>query len=724
MHEPTCARGPPKGAAAHGRHLRARVGRVLPRPHLPGYTEPMITLLARIPAHVRHLLLVSIVACVLPSTAAAVTASAGSPDASFGVNGVATHDYQTGNLDYAATVATQADGKVLVAGHDQASGRVTLLRYTSTGALDTSFGGGDGIAASPALVTGGVGRAIIVDPTGLIYVAADRPTGSPGTETWLIRFTDAGVPDATFGVGGVVAYGATIIDPTDQITVSELLRTPSGTMLIVGSAHFTGPGLWQGYIRKLDASGAVVGANYESVSNNMRFKAATLSADGANVLAAGFVTIGLDDESILGRYPVSSLGSTGTALASLSSFAGGDDRIEAIVPFGSGFLISGMQTADVLGTYTSFVAKTLLADGTLTLDPAFGTGGITRFSVNPGSVSAASALGITSDGAILAAVRSSNVDFNWQPFVVRLTSTGLLDPSFGAGTGAAALNGVGENALGESPYDLAVDSLDRALVAGYSVTGTEPVHRAWRSWGAQGDLAISAARLGTSVLRAGSSTIVRISLANSGNDRAAATSAALTVPGAASFTPSSGSCSAAGACSFGTLAAGATVTVDAVVPLAHAGTVSVSATAATASADPSSINDAASLTLTVARRATVLRMRHVAPSGLTFRCGARLSTPCAASATALFRLAGTRRPIVATPALRVVRFTVQQWVGGRWRTTRLTGLPTPSANRTTGAWTARLPAGLPRGAVRVRGAVRGGLDDSAATTPWMYLRVR
>ena len=55
---------------------------------------------------------------------------------------------QGGNNDYGRGIAVQTDGKILVAGYTQ-NGSVyefALIRFDTDGNLDTSFGGGDGIA--------------------------------------------------------------------------------------------------------------------------------------------------------------------------------------------------------------------------------------------------------------------------------------------------------------------------------------------------------------------------------------------------------------------------------------------------------------------------------------------------------------------------------------------------------------------------------------------------
>ncbi|MGZ5214942.1 MAG: delta-60 repeat domain-containing protein [Caldimonas sp.] len=69
----------------------------------------------------------------------------GTPDASFGVNGVVTTDFGGASQDRSQTMRIQADGKIIVAGAsplDQSGPVFALARYRADGSLDTSFGSG------------------------------------------------------------------------------------------------------------------------------------------------------------------------------------------------------------------------------------------------------------------------------------------------------------------------------------------------------------------------------------------------------------------------------------------------------------------------------------------------------------------------------------------------------------------------------------------------------
>src|SRR6266545_2605906 len=72
----------------------------------------------------------------------AAYAQAGQLDTSFGGDGKVTTDV-TARGDFGATVAVQADGKIVVAGGAswERNPRFVLLRYNADGTLDSTFGG-------------------------------------------------------------------------------------------------------------------------------------------------------------------------------------------------------------------------------------------------------------------------------------------------------------------------------------------------------------------------------------------------------------------------------------------------------------------------------------------------------------------------------------------------------------------------------------------------------
>lgn len=243
----------------------------------------------------------------------------------------------TGNL--AATTANgrllvQPDGKILAivnAGTDSPINYCAgIVRLTSDGALDNTFGSGTGIACyAPAATTPlAVASDLVLLPDGSILLAgAAAHVGGSGLDMAVARLTSTGALDTTFGTGGwaFVAFdqGGQLNDAAASIAI--------------------------------DADGRIVIAGQYEDSANVSIGVARLLADGS--LDATFGTQGRV------KVPFDIDGNQvddNTAATDLFMLAGG--RI----------LIGGNTTpGNVVGGYA--VAAMLQPDGTL--DPYFATAG-------------------------------------------------------------------------------------------------------------------------------------------------------------------------------------------------------------------------------------------------------------------------------------------------------------------------------------------------------------
>jgi len=157
----------------------------------------------------------------------------GSPDASFGGDGVVETNVVAGQPDLMSGLVELESGQLLVTGHavEGETGFLTQLRYNPDGALDPTFGdGGIVIGATPMLVAGN-GMAA-VDALGRSVVAGSSQLDDPGVLTAVARILPDGTIDTTFGDSGLVnvqfgqgQFGASEasgigIDPDGRIVVS------------------------------------------------------------------------------------------------------------------------------------------------------------------------------------------------------------------------------------------------------------------------------------------------------------------------------------------------------------------------------------------------------------------------------------------------------------------------------------------------------------------------
>lgn len=289
----------------------------------------------------------------------------GTLDASFGTGGkVAVIEFSSSSYVSTGTdVALQADGKILLIG--QSTG-IAVRRYTSSGALDLTFGN-----AGTAIISGVAyeeGYSIAVQPDGKIvgggadfdyfssYRAAvlfrlnsngslDTSFGSAGTGvitiddgTWgsrvfiqsdgkivfacnfyslgqnrivLARYNADGSPDLAFGSGGLITHS--INDGNSDISSAAL--QPNGKLVVAGR-NFGIPG-GQGYVVRFNADGSPdMSFGTDGVFSYSAFGTETvlLQSDGKIVLTGNCV-----DNGVSG-YAIMRLTSTGV----IDSAFGGD----------------------------------------------------------------------------------------------------------------------------------------------------------------------------------------------------------------------------------------------------------------------------------------------------------------------------------------------------------------------------------------------------------------
>jgi uncharacterized delta-60 repeat protein len=161
----------------------------------------------------------------------------GSLDVSFGVGGKLTTDF-AGDLDQAAALVLQPDGKLVAAGVSGVGARqvFALARYLPDGNLDTSFGVGGKLTTDFAR---GDSRAtaLVLQPDGKL-VAAGTAQGVTGHDFALVRYNTDGSLDTSFGNGGRVLTDFT--GGTDEVTA--LVLQPDGKLVAGGSTSANATG--------------------------------------------------------------------------------------------------------------------------------------------------------------------------------------------------------------------------------------------------------------------------------------------------------------------------------------------------------------------------------------------------------------------------------------------------------------------------------------------------
>jgi uncharacterized delta-60 repeat protein len=128
----------------------------------------------------------------------------GTLDTTFNGTGKVTTDF--GGEDHAKSVLVQADGKIVVAGDsfDGIFSNFVLARYNPNGTLDTTFNGSGKVRTQ--LVGGEEGESVALQADGKIVLAGHSANGLSNQCIALVRYNIDGTMDMSFnGTGAVTA---------------------------------------------------------------------------------------------------------------------------------------------------------------------------------------------------------------------------------------------------------------------------------------------------------------------------------------------------------------------------------------------------------------------------------------------------------------------------------------------------------------------------------------
>jgi uncharacterized delta-60 repeat protein len=353
--------------------------------------------------------------------AAALPAARGDLDPTFGSGGKVTTDFGGSEVGWAVVV--QPDSRVVVAGgrSDSASDDFVLARYTTKGALDSSFDGDgkvatdfdDGLDLASDVEVQGDGKLVAAGRSFLGEQEAD------GSDFAVARYNRDGSLDPTFGEGGKVL---TTFEFSGIAGASAVLIQADGKIVAGGS---TGGGLESDFalVRylangELDPSFGDGGRVSTPISNVTDWLLALALQPDGKLVAAGYSYESLSRGRIaLARYnPDGGLDPSfdGDGIVVATSLPFGMVGEQLLLGAGGRLLVAG------IGGVSRFND-----DGSL--DRSFGDGG----RASSGNVDARTAA-IQPDGKILvigtvATGTPAAGDFG----VTRLTATGRLDRTYG-----------------------------------------------------------------------------------------------------------------------------------------------------------------------------------------------------------------------------------------------------------------------------------------------------
>ena len=426
---------------------------------------------------------------------------AGTLDTTFGTNGYTLSD-MGGNL-YSQVISQVIDSNncTIVTGFTNASPgskfQLYLAKYTSTGVLDTAFGGGGKGYILGDYYTGQAsrGNSLVLDSTGNILVTGVADDSNGDSRLLLAKYKSIGELDTSFGGGKGWLTSDFGYSSSDYYTAGDSLALDSSGRIVV-----TGD----------------VGYNSDT-RNSVLFVLARYTSSGDLDKTFGGNGTGWANttDSIINRYGGKSIiieQTTGSIIVMGRNNGGGGDADSVLVvkfsnngildtKFGSGkgYIIVEGETWNSNSDYSGFIldkfnriivtsssntsvydntSDTLLVRYTVdgTLDTAFGENGGYTITTIPNYNSAGIALVIDSNDRIIVTGIVSTIDNTIsKTLLLRYTSGGKLDTTFGGSGLGYSINSFGVPSHGVEAsfgYAVSLDNNGLIVVSGVASVST------------------------------------------------------------------------------------------------------------------------------------------------------------------------------------------------------------------------------------------------------------
>jgi uncharacterized delta-60 repeat protein len=367
-----------------------------------------------------------------------------------------------GNPSVVESLAIDPSDNIVIAGDDGEEGGQGFIvgRYTSSGSLDTTFGG-SGITITPVEGDDSGAESVSLQPNGSILVAGDdNPyTDARATQFAAARYTSTGTLDTTFGTNG------TVVTPLSYDSPVSAAALEGANYLVVGNdkggtidlVRYTSSGV-------LDSTFGTSGDDMLS-PGNMYANAVALTRTG-EILVVGGTTV-VNNQIVLAEL---------TAAGSLDTTFQTTGYIVTTVGTGAtsarGVAVDSSGGIFVCGTtFTSnrneFFVAAYSSDGAPNL--AFGQSGIV-FTALGSTDDEASAIAIDAVGNVVVAGTTFNGSNSGAGLVRYTASNGALDTTFGY---QGMIRSV-DDATFDSIYALAIDHEGNLVVGGTRLVSNTP----------------------------------------------------------------------------------------------------------------------------------------------------------------------------------------------------------------------------------------------------------
>lgn len=393
----------------------------------------------------------------------ALFAQSGKLDNSFGTGGTSNTIVGSGGQIWAMS---SIDGWSVVVGGLGKIGNdtdFTLMKFTQDGTADATFGS-NGIVTTQV---GGHGSAIVyatmLQNDGKV-IAAGKAWNGTSYDFAIVRYTIAGIVDSTFGTNGKI-----ITHLGTGNNVVNGLCTQDGWSVVVGgivqSSNNTDFVVMRytrdGIIDSTFGANGIVTTDF-GTGNNDVLSALAVQSD-SSIIAVGTSSSGSVNSFALARYTKTgaldnTFGTGGMVIVSGS----GDDEATSISLRSDGKMIVGGYISN--GVNDDFGLMRFKTTGEI--DNSFGNNGKVITPVGNGD-DGIYALVTQTDGKIIG-TGSSLINGIYRTAMVRYNATGSLDTTFGVGGKVIGTDTSGNSEI----YAATLQNDGKVLVAGYSNNGT------------------------------------------------------------------------------------------------------------------------------------------------------------------------------------------------------------------------------------------------------------
>lgn len=382
----------------------------------------------------------------------------GNVSPNFGTGGIVLQDiveFSTSGNEVGNQVLIDETGSIFVAGKGGPVPSAALWKFDSNGALDTTFGGGDGLFTHRINSNDRVND-MAFDSSGNIILVGKTFISGQADDLAVWRITPSGVLDTTFGGGNGYDEGnAVAIDSNDNIIVVGRSNGSTGTKAAIWK--YTSNGV-------LDTSFGGGDGFITTTSNGVKTGVVIDSAD--NIYVTGYA----GGEVTLWKY-----NTTGTLDSSFDSDGifvftnpGSDYSYDLVLDQTGNILLTG-DLSDGSNSDMFIMRVTPLGN----LDTTFGAGlgYITHNNAAGGNgYDSGKAINLDSEGNIL--IAGSSYDSSYDLAIWKVSPQGQLDTSFGGGNGYVTLNNIAGGNSGDRGEDLALTASGTLVVTGFSVGTT------------------------------------------------------------------------------------------------------------------------------------------------------------------------------------------------------------------------------------------------------------